>query len=84
MYTTSNCILLSCMIDTIFTAVQLILAVLLVVAILLQQKGSGMGAAFGGGSTVYSTKRGIDKILFRATIVIAVLFFGTALLNVVI
>ncbi len=58
---------------------QLILAVTLVIAILLQQKGSGMGAAFGGSSNVYSTKRGADKILHNATIVISVLFFGLSL-----
>ncbi len=58
---------------------QLILAIILVIAILLQQKGSGMGAAFGGSSNVYSTKRGADKILHNATIVISILFFGLSL-----
>lgn len=48
-------------------------------AILLQQKGSGLGAAFGGSSNIYSTKRGVDKVLFYFTIVISVVFFGVSL-----
>jgi preprotein translocase subunit SecG len=63
---------------------QIILSVLLIGAILLQQKGSGIGAAFGGSSNIYSTKRGVDKMLFNATIVIAVLFFLVALANLVV
>ncbi len=70
------------MATSIFTISQVILSVLLVTAILLQQKGAGMGAAFGGSSNIYSTKRGVDKMLFRATIVLSVLFFGLALASV--
>lgn len=54
------------------------LAALLTAAILLQARGTGLGAAFGGGDNVYRTKRGIEKILFRFTIVSSVLFFGAA------
>ncbi len=71
------------MLDTILNIAQIILAVLLIVAILLQARGSGMGGVFGGDSNVYLTKRGIEKRLFQATIVIAVLFFLVALANVV-
>jgi preprotein translocase subunit SecG len=63
---------------------QLILAILLMVVILLQQRGSGLGGAFGGSSNVFSTKRGVDKVLFNATIVIAVLFFLVSLLSLVV
>jgi preprotein translocase subunit SecG len=59
--------------------IQMIFAVSLIIAILLQQKGGGMGVAFGGSSNVFSTKRGIEKILYRATIVISILFFATSL-----
>jgi len=61
--------------------VQIIVSILLVVAIMLQQKGSGLGAAFGGDSAVYRTKRGAEKFLFRATIVLAALFLISALIN---
>lgn len=61
---------------------QMIFAVLLVIAILLQQKGSGLGSAFGGDGNVYRSRRGAEKMLFYATIVLAVLFCVTALLSV--
>lgn len=63
---------------------QIVVSVLLIASILLQQKGVGLGAAFGGSSNIYSTKRGVDKILFRATIVLAVLFFATAVANLLV
>ena len=61
---------------------QILLSILLVAAILLQQRGSGLGAAFGGAGEVFRTKRGIEKGLFYATIGLSVLFFATAILNV--
>ena len=67
----------------ILQVIQYTLAGLLIGIILLQQKGSGLGAAFGGANAIYTTRRGIDAILFKATIVISVLFFGIALLRVI-
>jgi len=60
----------------LITIIQLILAVLLIAAILLQQRGTGLSGAFGGENSVYSTRRGIEKMLFSGTIIVAVLFFG--------
>lgn len=56
--------------------IQITLSVLLVTAILLQQSGTETGGALGGGDgfTRVHTKRGVEKILFNATIVIAILF----------
>lgn len=68
--------------EILLPIIQIILAILLVAAILLQQRGTGLGATFGGESTVFRTKRGIEKGLYYATIVISVLFFVTAILNV--
>ena len=67
----------------ILNIIQLILAILLITAILLQQKGGGLGAAFGGSSNIYSTKRGVDKILHYATITIAFIFFVLAIVQLV-
>ncbi len=53
-------------------------SLLLVVAILLQQKGAGLGSAFGGESALYRSRRGAEKFLFGATIVLAILFVGGA------
>ncbi|OGF73565.1 preprotein translocase subunit SecG [Candidatus Giovannonibacteria bacterium RIFCSPHIGHO2_12_44_12] len=56
-------------------------ATLLVIAILFQQKGSGLSSAFGGEGNIYTTKRGLEKILFRVTIVLGILFLALSLLN---
>ena len=70
--------------EVVFNTIQIILSVLLILVVLLQQKGSGMGAAFGGSSNVYSTKRGVDKILHYGTIVIAIIFFAASLVRILI
>lgn len=69
---------------SILAVIQTIVAVLLIIAILLQQRGSGLGAAFGGGSNVYRTKRGAERTIFVATIVLIIAFLGLALLNILI
>lgn len=58
---------------------QIAVSVLLVAFILLQARGSGLGATFGGEGNIYRTKRGLEKTLFRGTIVLSVVFFGLAL-----
>ena len=61
--------------------IQIVVAILLIVSILLQNRESGLSGAFGGsGANVYMTKRGADKILFNATIVLAVVLFGLSIL----
>ncbi len=60
---------------------QIIFAVLLVVFILLQQRGTALGSVFGGGGESYFKKRGMEKTFFRATIILAVLFVLNTLLN---
>lgn len=62
--------------------IQITVSILLMVVILMQQKGSGLGSAFGGDSAVYRTKRGAEKFIFRLTIILAVLFLATALANI--
>lgn len=70
------------MMGTILKVAEITLAVLLIGAILIQSRGTGLGAAFGGdGGNVYATKRGVEKIVFTATIVISILFFGTTLID---
>lgn len=62
--------------------IQIILSVLLVGAILLQQSEGSLGSAFGGSQTNsgWHTKRGLEKQLFIATIILAILFVLSALL----
>ncbi|MBR3257268.1 preprotein translocase subunit SecG [Candidatus Saccharibacteria bacterium] len=52
----------------------LISAVLVVLLVLLQQRGASLGAGLGGSGELYTTRRGLDKSLFNATIVVAVIF----------
>ena len=60
--------------DTILQIVTVGSAVLTIVAILLQQRGSTLGAGFGSSGELYTTRRGFDKNLFDATIVLASIF----------
>ncbi|MBI4415218.1 MAG: preprotein translocase subunit SecG [Candidatus Kerfeldbacteria bacterium] len=62
---------------------QIVLGLILVGLILLQQRGAALGSAFGGSSEFYGTKRGAEKVIFRATIVVAILFLGLAVANLV-
>ncbi|MBT6068676.1 preprotein translocase subunit SecG [Candidatus Peregrinibacteria bacterium] len=54
--------------------IHLVVSILLCLAILLQNKGGGLGAAFGGGGEFHSTKRGAEKLLHNATILLVALF----------
>jgi preprotein translocase subunit SecG len=60
---------------------QMILAIALMTSILLQQRGTGLGGAFGGEVTAYRSRRGIERTLFRLTVVLAILFVAFNLLN---
>ena len=68
-------------ISVILPYIQIALAVLLTVAVLLQQSDAGAGGAFGGSDSVstWRTRRGFEKFLFSATIVLAVLFIASAI-----
>ena len=63
--------------------IQLVSAILLIIVVLLQQRGAGLGAAFGGQGNIYRTKRGLEKGLFILTISLSIIFLGTALANVI-
>lgn len=64
--------------------IQIVVSFLLVAAILLQQKGTGLSSAFGGSGQIYRSKRGLEKTLFIGTIILTVLFVVIALLNLII
>lgn len=58
--------------------------VLLMIAILLQQRGATLGAGFGASGELYTTRRGVDKNLFEVTIVLAVIFVVSILAGLLI
>ena len=61
--------------STALTIVQLTSSLLLIIAILLQNRGTGLGGVFGGEGNVYRTKRGLEKALFSLTIALSIIFF---------
>lgn len=61
------------------TYAHIAISALLIVTILLQQRGGGLSSTFGGGMMEYSTRRGAEKIVFYATIVLTVLFLGISI-----
>ena len=64
--------------------IQIGIGILLIIFILLQQRGTALGSAFGGEeSGFYSTRRGLQKKIFWATVVVGALFIISALLNLI-
>ncbi len=66
--------------------IQIALSIMLIVTILLQQTGSGLGGAFGADnfSSGFHTRRGLERTLFYVTIVLGVLFALTALISLLV
>ncbi len=67
--------------QTYLNVAQIVLSAALILAILLQVKGGGLGGIFGQAETVFRTKRGVEKTLFQLTIVLAVLFIIISLVT---
>jgi preprotein translocase subunit SecG len=63
--------------------IQITLSVFIIVSVLLQASGSGFGSTWGGGGETYHTKRGLEKVLFIATIVAIILFIINSALIVI-
>lgn len=75
------------LIDTVLPVlpyIQIILSIVLTASILLQQRGSSLGGAFGGDnfSSAFNKRRGAEEFLFRFSIVVAILFVFTTFLNI--
>lgn len=66
-------------INAILQITMIISSVLMVLCILLQQRGASLGAGFGSSGELFTTRRGTDKSLFEATIILAVIFIGSLL-----
>jgi protein translocase SecG subunit len=66
------------------TIIQLVVAILLTVSILLQNRGSGLSGAFGGDFGGYYTKRGMEKFLFYLSMALSTVFIFLAIATIVI
>jgi preprotein translocase subunit SecG len=60
--------------NNLWLIVQIVLSILIITSVLLQSQGGGIGPAFGGGGESFHTRRGLEKVLFNATIVLIALF----------
>lgn len=70
---------------TYLNLAQVVLGAALIVAIILQSKGAGLGGLTGGeAGGVFRARRGVEKTLFNITIVLSMLFFAMALINVMV
>jgi protein translocase SecG subunit len=68
----------------LITIIQLVVAILLTVSILLQNRGSGLSSAFGGDFGGYYTKRGMEKFLFYLSSGLGTLFISLSIALIVI
>ena len=68
-----------------FSIALIITSIALIASVIIQSKGVGLGGLTGGGSTggVYTQRRGVEKILFRITIGLSILFFILTLLTII-
>ena len=74
-------------ISSVLPYVQIAISILLILAVLLQQSGAQNGGALGGGdnmSSVFHTRRGLEKTLFIATIVLGILFALTSFISLIV
>ena len=67
--------------QTYLSVAQIILSIALILAVLLQVRGGGLGGIFGQPDSVFRTKRGVEKTLFQLTIVLVVLFIIVSVLT---
>lgn len=65
--------------------IHIVVSILLIACILLQARGSGLSSLFGGsGGEFYQKRRGIEKIIFIATIILAIIFLGIGVIRLVV
>ena len=67
--------------DFILGLGQMLVSIALMASVLMQARGAGLGATFGGDSSVYRSRRGIEKRLFQFTVVLTVLFVVFSIAN---
>jgi protein translocase SecG subunit len=66
----------------LFNAITIISALLMILTVLIQSRGQSLGAAFGGDTSYYRSRRGAEAVIFNATIVLAVIFVLSIVLSI--
>ena len=64
-----------------YIILQILISILLIILILVQARGAGLGEAWGGSSEFFASRRGMEKIIFTATIVLATLFLLSSFIS---
>jgi len=64
---------------SIISIAQIVVSILLIIAILLQERSSGLSGVFGGSGEFYHTRRGLERIIFWSTIVLVIAFAALSL-----
>jgi preprotein translocase subunit SecG len=70
--------------QTALNIVQIVVSVVLILAILFQVKGGGIGGIFGQAESVFRTRRGVERWLFLGTIVLVVVFVALSIVNMLV
>ncbi|MFC2005459.1 preprotein translocase subunit SecG [Chloroflexota bacterium] len=70
--------------QTYLNIIQIVLSIALVLVILLQVRGGGLGGIFGQADTVYRTRRGVERTLFHLTIILVVLFILISIITLLV
>jgi preprotein translocase subunit SecG len=68
-------------VNAIIGLAQVLASIGLIAAVLLQSRGAGLGATFGGDSSVYRSRRGVEKRLFQFTIALALIFIAISMIT---
>jgi preprotein translocase subunit SecG len=67
---------------SLFSAISAIAAILMILFVLIQTRGSSLGAAFGGDASYYRSRRGAEAVIFNATVIFAVVFVLSVILSI--
>lgn len=65
----------------IFLIINIVVSIVIVILILIQGKGAGLGSAWGGGGEFYQTRRGVEKVTLKLTVILVVLFAVISVAN---
>jgi len=66
---------------SILLLTNIVLSALVVILILVQGRGGGLGSAWGGGGEMFQTRRGVEKLTLRLTVILILLFFTISMIN---
>lgn len=61
--------------------VNIVVSLIIIVLILMQGKGAGLGSAWGGAGEMFQTRRGVEKIVLKATVAVIIIFFAVSVYN---